>query len=127
MHVLICDDDASTRLVLRRWLEGTFHCAVHESNSGPDALRQLAAQKFAFAVLDLEMPGMSGVETLTTIRQTPDTHDLPVVILSRERSEKAVIELKGLGISDYILKPTRREQVLEKFGRLINALPPQVE
>lgn len=124
MHTLICDDDASTRFVMRRFLEQNFGCTVRECSDGVEALQCMAREKFAFVVIDLEMPTMDGIDTLEEIRQSPDTKDTPVVILSRERHQDAVVKLMRLGITDYILKPPRNEVVVEKIGQLIRSLPP---
>jgi signal transduction histidine kinase/DNA-binding response OmpR family regulator len=79
--VLIVDDDEGTRDVLRRTLsrEGW---SVREAADGADGLAQLAAAKPGVVLLDLMMPQMDGFEMLRAMRQNPDWHDVPVVIVT---------------------------------------------
>jgi signal transduction histidine kinase/DNA-binding response OmpR family regulator/HAMP domain-containing protein len=79
--VLIVDDDEGTRDVLRRVLvrEGW---KVREAGDGAEGLRQLAACKPAVVLLDLMMPTMNGFEMLRAMREKPEWHDVPVIIVT---------------------------------------------
>ncbi len=79
--VLIVDDDEGTRDVLHRTLtrEGW---SVREAENGAEGLEQLAVSKPAVILLDLMMPQMNGFEMLRTMRENPDWHDVPVVIVT---------------------------------------------
>jgi CheY-like chemotaxis protein len=123
MKVLVCDDDAASRFVARRMLEDHFRCEVFECGDGVEALEAMARQKFSFILLDYEMPGMNGAETLEEIRESPTTRDVPVIILSRERAEANIVKLVRLGISDYILKPLRSDVAVSKIAKVIAMLP----
>src|SRR5262245_32267051 len=107
MRALICDDDATVRLIARRVLEEQFGCEVVESTDGVEALSLLADSGCNFAILDVDMPGMGGLETLEEIRASETLSDLPVIILTAERDEQTVLRLLQLGIADYIVKPLR--------------------
>lgn len=126
MHVLICDDDASTRFAARRLLEENFGCVVHEAPGGAEALTMLAQQRYTFLLLDVDMPGLSGHDTLEEIRESEMTRNLPVVVLSNERREHSIIKLMQLGIADYILKPIRPNTFASKIEHIIQGLPPSV-
>ena len=82
MYALICDDDASTRFAARRLLEEKFGCVVHEAPRGAEALTMLAQQRYTFLLLDVDMPVLSGHDTLEEIRESEMTRNLPVVVLS---------------------------------------------
>jgi two-component system, chemotaxis family, chemotaxis protein CheY len=123
MQVLVCDDDPTTRFVIKRMLTQNFGCNVTECGDGAAALRVLAGdEKFTFMLLDLEMPGMNGTETLEAIRKSTATRDLPVIVLSNERRREVVQKLLTLKISDYVLKPPRPEQLIPKIQRLRHTL-----
>jgi two-component system chemotaxis response regulator CheY len=122
MQVLICDDDPTTRFVIKRMLTHNFGCTVSECADGAQALEALAREKFTFIFLDLEMPGMNGLETLETIRKTPETKHLPVIVLSNERRREIVQRLLELGISEYLLKPPRAESLVPKVQKLRHSL-----
>ena len=123
MQALVCDDDAAIRFIVSRIIKDSFGCTVRECADGVEALDWLAREKFAFAILDIEMPTMNGVETLEEIRASEATRDLPVIILSRERDETNVMKLMQLGISDYLLKPPRQHIVVAKVEKVIKMLP----
>jgi two-component system chemotaxis response regulator CheY len=123
MHVLVCDDDASTRFAARRLLEEHFGCVVHEAPDGAEALTMLAQQRYTFMLLDVDMPGLSGLDTLEEVRASDVTRALPVVVLSNERREHAIIKLMQLGVSDYILKPLRPATFTSKVEAVVQALP----
>lgn len=123
MHVLVCDDDASTRFAARRLLEEHFGCVVREATSGAEALTMLAQQRYAFLLLDVDMPGLTGLDTLEEVRASDLTRTLPVVVLSNERRETAILKLMQLGVADYILKPIKPATFTEKIEAVVQSLP----
>jgi len=80
-RVLIVDDDADTRAVLKRTLM-PIGCAVAEAVDGPDALRSIAESVPAVVLLDIMMPGMDGFELLERLRSDPQWKDICVIIIS---------------------------------------------
>ncbi|MGE3405073.1 MAG: response regulator [Vicinamibacterales bacterium] len=123
MQVLVCDDDPSTRFAARRLLEERFGCKVHEAADGTEALAVLAEQRFTFMLLDVDMPGLSGHDTLEEVRASDVTRGLPVVVLSNERREEVIIRLMQLGVADYILKPIRPATFTSKIEAVVQSLP----
>jgi CheY-like chemotaxis protein len=123
MNVLLCDADASERLMVKRMLEDTFGCVAHECADGVEALELLSRDTFAFAVLDLDAPGLSGLETVTEIRASAVTKDLPVLILSSQRDEDDIVKLMQLGIADYLVKPLQPASFIAKVERIVRSLP----
>ncbi|MGE3957568.1 MAG: response regulator [Vicinamibacterales bacterium] len=118
MNVLICDDDASTRFVLRRILAQNLGWSVSESGDGVDALAQLSRRRFDLLLLDLEMPAFSGFEVLEVLRDSEQLKDLPVVVVSQERRREIILRLREQHIAGYLLKPIRAEQVADRLASL---------
>lgn len=118
MNVLICDDDASTRFVLRRILAQNLGWSVAESSDGVDALQQLSRKRFDLLLLDLEMPSFSGFEVLEVLRESDSLKDLPVVVVSQERRREIIMRLREQHIAGYLLKPIRAEQVADRLASL---------
>jgi signal transduction histidine kinase/DNA-binding response OmpR family regulator/HAMP domain-containing protein len=89
--VLIVDDDEGTRDILRRTLtrEGW---KVREAGNGEEGLKQLAACKPAVVLLDLMMPTMNGFEMLRAMREKPEWHDVPVVIVTSKDLGRAELD-----------------------------------
>lgn len=123
MHVMVCDDDATVRLIVKRTIEEHLGCTVRECSDGVEALAELAEQRYSFLVLDVDMPGLNGLETLEEIRASEATRDLPVLILSADRDESTVLKLLRLGVSDYLLKPLRPTALKAKVDTLVRGLP----
>jgi len=122
LRVMVCDDDAATRLVITRLLTQQHACTVIACADGAQALRLLGQGTFDLLVLDVEMPVLGGLEVLEVLRDSKDHAHLPVVILSRERREDVVRHLARLGIAAYILKPVRTERALETLDRVLGSL-----
>ncbi len=122
MRALICDDDRAIRLTLRRLLEGYFRCDIIECRHGKEALDALHAGGIDFALLDLSMPVMDGIEVLTAIRRSAATKDMPVIILSSESDHAEIAKVVGLGVSDYVLKPPRTHLVAGKVEKVMQQI-----
>jgi CheY-like chemotaxis protein len=113
------DDEATGRRLLRRWVERCFDARVEEAASGLEALEALASQEFDLVVLDLFMPVLDGVETLSLIRSGSSHGDIEVVMISEIAGEQTVKEVISLGVAAYILKPLRYESVADHLRHVI--------
>jgi signal transduction histidine kinase/CheY-like chemotaxis protein len=106
--VLVIDDDATIRDLMKRYLEKEGF-TVEMAANGKDALRK--AKEFAPTVitLDVMMPGMDGWAVLTALKADPQTKNIPVVMLTMVRDKDLGYTL---GASDYLTKPIDREQLI---------------
>jgi CheY-like chemotaxis protein len=110
--VLVVDDDASTRFVLARTLEG-LGLQAHVVEDGMDVGEIIAKERFDLLVIDLYMPGMNGFELLRQIRKpapgllpVPKTpNDVPIFVVSGECAAESVANIKALGANLHIPKP----------------------
>jgi signal transduction histidine kinase len=110
-RLLVVDDDAGNRDVFRRMLERQGY-AVTVAASGPECLEMLAAQSFDVVLLDVIMPGLSGFDVLSRIRQDPALGSVPVIVISALGESTAAIRCIAMGAEDYLPKPF--DQVLLK-------------
>ena len=122
MHVLIVDDDRSTRYLISRALTKRFACEVTEAVDGRQALEILARSRCDLAVLDVQMPVMDGLETLRTLRQSPEFSSLPVVMLTGESDETVIREILELGVLEYLAKPLNMARLGERLRRILRAI-----
>ncbi len=120
MHVLFCDDDSSTRLIVKRIVAQRFGCRVTECVDGAEALQVIAKDPVDLLLLDIHMPVMSGIEVVEALRGTPETHSLPIVILSNVQDEPAIWHLVTLGVAGYVLKPPRPSALIPKVERYLS-------
>lgn len=120
-RVLIVDDDSAVRNVVRLALERAG-CSVSEATSGKDALSAAAASTPDLVVLDIGLPGMSGLEVLGAIRL--DLGDLPVILLTANGEEPdRVLGLK-LGADDYLAKPFSPRELVARVEAVLRRSSP---
>ena len=104
LRALIVDDDASTRTLLRSWLEGLEEFARPlEAEDGQSALEQLRRYAPDLMLLDLVMPGTSGFAVLERLRELSCRPR--VVVISRVGSERLLDQIFSLGVDFYFQKP----------------------
>jgi diguanylate cyclase (GGDEF)-like protein len=103
-RILIVDDIADNRTVLlRRFQRRGFE--VIEAESGLKALELINQQEFDLVLLDVMMPGISGVETLKRIRSERSASALPVIMVTAKSESENIVESLELGANDYVTKP----------------------
>ena len=119
--VLVVDDDADTRQVLKRFLNRKGF-PVECASSGEEGLR-LARELHPMAIiLDVMMPGMDGWAVLSTLKSEEAVKDIPVVMLT-------IVDDKNLGYAlgatDYLIKPVDRDRLNEILAKFRNVPPPR--
>jgi signal transduction histidine kinase/CheY-like chemotaxis protein len=119
--VLVVDDDADTRQVLKRFLNRKGF-PVECASSGEEGLR-LARELHPMAIiLDVMMPGMDGWAVLSTLKSEEEVKDIPVVMLT-------IVDDKNLGYAlgatDYLIKPVDRDRLHEILAKFRNVPPPR--
>lgn len=87
-------------------------------NSGTDALDKCAEQNYDLVFLDENMPGMTGLETLTQIKTTKP--NLPVVMITKSEEEHIMEEAIGSKIADYLIKPLNPNQILLSVKKILD-------
>jgi CheY-like chemotaxis protein/nitrogen-specific signal transduction histidine kinase len=116
-RVLIVDDSATDRLIVREQLEAAgMVCEL--AVDGRSALRMLAGAAavgtpYALALLGLKMPGMSAAELARAIRADPEHARLPLILLNAPGRILGPVELEGLHLAGQVNKPVWRSQLLE--------------
>jgi DNA-binding response OmpR family regulator len=120
--VLVVDDDPTVSDVVRRYLERAG-LAVVLASDGPAALEAAATHQPALVVLDLMLPGMSGLDVCRLLRSQSD---VPVVMLTALGEETDRVVGLEIGADDYVTKPfSPRELVLRVQSVLRRARPPE--
>lgn len=104
-RILLVDDRPENLLALEAIL-GSLDQTLVRASSGEDALRALLHDDFALILLDVQMPGMDGIETATRIRSRERTKDVPIIFLTAVDKD-AHLAYRGYaaGAADYISKP----------------------
>lgn len=104
-RILVVDDSEVNRALLERRMTSLGY-QVESAESGPDALALLnGSGQFDLVLLDIIMPGMSGLEVLKEIRENFSAMRLPVIMVSALDESSSIAEALNLGANDYITKP----------------------
>ncbi|MDF7821628.1 response regulator transcription factor [Runella sp. MFBS21] len=112
-HVLIVEDDAFIRKVLRHSLKDDFEVTTHIN--GIEAMGWLEEGNPVDIILtDLQMPYMNGEDLIRTIRASPTFRHLPIMILSTFDDSNTRIKCLELGADDYMTKPFNPLEVRAK-------------
>jgi two-component system, OmpR family, KDP operon response regulator KdpE len=109
--ILVVDDDPQIRRVMKATLVG-HNYEVVEARTGEDALETIPKESPNLILLDMNMPGMGGLETCRTIRNASDT---PVIILSVRNTERDKVAALDAGADDYVTKPFGIEELLARI------------
>jgi two-component system alkaline phosphatase synthesis response regulator PhoP len=121
--VLVVDDEPHILLILEKVLK-RHECDVHKAENGEAALKKLKNDNFDIVILDLMMPGISGIEVCRQVRGGSKTKDKPIVILTADRDEKDKAACVSLGISDYITKPFSPKKLANRIKEILEKYPP---
>ena len=117
--ILIVDDDAQIRKLVRVNLEGRGYI-VEEAVDGEDAIAHLKATTFDLLILDLVMPGMSGIEVCAWVRERSD---VPVIVLSAHDDEEQKVRALDAGADDFVTKPFGYEELLARIRAVRRRIP----
>ncbi|AIQ65567.1 histidine kinase [Paenibacillus stellifer] len=105
IHILLVDDRPENLLALEAVLESPQYKLV-KANSGEEALKCLLRHDFAVIVLDVQMPGMDGIETAKLIKARDKTKDIPIIFISATSKEaEHLFAGYSAGAIDYMVKP----------------------
>ena len=120
-RILVVDDDPQIRRVMKATLVGHGY-EVIEARTGEDALETIPREQPNLILLDMNMPGIGGLETCRAIRAGLDT---PVIILSVRNTEKDKVAALDAGADDYVTKPFGIEELLARIRAALRRLPPE--
>jgi two-component system chemotaxis response regulator CheY len=122
---LIVDDEAHVRVFLRLLLKEVGISTLWEATDGTRALELVQEHHPELVLLDVNMPVMTGLETLARLQETHP--DVPVIMVSSESALSTVREAARLGAMGYILKQIPKEQALKSLRELLAGLEEEGE
>lgn len=121
LTVLLADADPAARHVLRRVLQREFRSTVIEADNGIAVIEGLDTGEVDALVLDLKIPGLSGLEVLRDIRQSAQCRNLPVLVITELKDEDSIREALALGVADYVLKDQHPAVIVERMRRVFSS------
>jgi len=117
-HILVVDDEHDISALV------AYHLArdgyrVRTAADGEEALRAIEREPPDLVVLDLMLPGMTGLEILTELRRRKETCDLPVILLTARGEERDRVDGLRTGADDYISKPFSPQELVLRVGAVL--------
>lgn len=116
--VLIVDDFATMRKVIRNLLKQLGYENIVEAEDGVMAFEELQGQKIDFVISDWNMPNMTGLELLKKVRADGSLSKTPFLMVTAESLKENVIEAVKAGVDSYIVKPFTADALSEKISQI---------
>jgi two-component system KDP operon response regulator KdpE len=118
--ILIVDDEPQIRRVMRTTLTSQGYQVI-EAKTGEEALEKLRAERVDLVLLDVNMPGISGLDTCREIRRTGD---VPIIMLTVRNTEKDKVQALDAGADDYVVKPFGAEELMARIRAALRRAAP---
>ncbi len=117
--ILIVDDEPQIRRVIKAALSKQGY-VVADARNGEAALDMIREERFDMVILDRNMPGIGGLETCRTIR---DTSDMGIIMLTVRKAEEDRIEALDAGADDYVTKPFSMPELSARIRANLRRVP----
>jgi len=111
--VLVVDDDPDLRTLISLAL-GRAGFETRQAGSGEEALTLLGRQSVHAVLIDVTMPGMSGIDVIKTLRHQPATSTLPILLMTGSGDHDAVLLALEIGADDFLAKPVRLDELVAR-------------
>ncbi len=118
--ILLADDDEILQELVRFRLERDGH-EVLQAGDGETALQLARDNHPDLVILDAMMPVQGGVETLRLMRDSEETADIPVMMLTSRKGEDDVVGALKLGANEYVTKPFRPQELAARVETLLRS------
>ena len=119
IKVLVVDDFATMRRIIKNVLKQLGFTKVLEADDGTTALEILKENKVDLIISDWNMPNMTGLDLLKTIRGEKTTQSIPFLMVTAEAQKDNVIQAVQSGVSNYLVKPFTAEAIKEKLTQIL--------
>ena len=117
--ILVVDDEPQLRRAMKATLTDLGYSVI-EARTGEAAIEVLRRDAADLILLDLNMPGIGGLETCRAIRESSDT---PIIVLSVRNTERDKVEALDAGADDYVTKPFGIQELLARIRAAIRRMP----
>jgi CheY-like chemotaxis protein len=111
-HILIVDDEPVTVELMRLMLK-TLNIAVESASTGAEAITVVEGNPPLLVILDLMLPDMSGYDVCASLKKSPTSANIPVVMLTARHDQAARDKAEGVGVNYFLTKPVTRAQLNE--------------
>ena len=120
--ILTVDDSKTIRMIVKKAFKA-YNCELYEGENGVEGLAIAAKEMPDLIILDITMPVMTGIEMLGKLKAESDLKDIPVIMLTAESGKENVMQIVKMGVKDYIVKPFKGEQLIERAKNILKLRP----
>lgn len=120
--ILTVDDSKTIRMIVKKAFSN-YNCDLHEAENGVEGLALAAKEVPDLIILDITMPVMTGIEMLEKLKAEKELKDIPVIMLTAESGKENVMKIVKMGVKDYIVKPFKGEQLVERAKGVLKLAP----
>jgi two-component system chemotaxis response regulator CheY len=118
-NVLIVEDSKAIRSMIRVSLEEVGGYLFAEAGNGFEALKTLPTRRFDLIITDINMPDINGLELIGYVKSNPTYRDIPLIIVSTEKSEEDKKRGLALGAVGYVEKPFTKEELRATVAKVL--------
>jgi len=122
MKILIVDYFSTMRRIIKNLLRDLGFTNTIEADDGQSALPLLKAGSIDFLITDWNMPGMSGIDLLKTVREDPNIKQIPVLMVTAEAKREQIIAAAQAGVNGYVVKPFTATVLKEKIDKIFERI-----
>jgi len=126
LKILTVDDSKTIRMIVKKAFR-PYDCEMFEGENGIEGLAVASKEMPDLIVLDITMPVMSGTEMLEKLKSEPSLKDIPVIMLTAESGKDNVMNIVKMGVKDYMVKPFKGEQLIERVEKIVKIEPKKEE
>ncbi|KWT84079.1 chemotaxis protein CheY [Candidatus Magnetominusculus xianensis] len=120
MKILVVDDFATMRRIIKNILKQLGMNEVEEAEDGEQAFKKLQTGKFDFLITDWNMPNCTGLELLKMVRSDPNLKAMPVLMVTAEAEKEQVVEAIKAGVNNYVMKPFTSDVLKQKLDKIFS-------
>jgi two-component system, chemotaxis family, chemotaxis protein CheY len=120
MKILIVDDFATMRRIMKNILKQIGFANITEADDGTTALEELKKGEFDLVISDWNMPKMTGLDLLKAVRDDDNLKAMPFLMVTAEAQKQNVVDAVQAGVSNYVVKPFTAEAISEKLEKIFN-------
>lgn len=125
-RLLVVEDNTFNQYVAIEILN-LEHIHVDCADNGPQAIEMLSTQSYDAVLMDIQMPGMSGLEATKAIREMPHLKQLPIIAMTANAMQGDRERCLEAGMDDYVTKPINRLELLKTLGKYVRPITDEVE
>lgn len=126
IRVLIVDDVASARRIIKKQLENLGYSDIMEADSGETAISLLSKEPCSLILSDWSMPKLGGLELLKQLRSKEALKNLPFIMITSTAGSEQIVESAKAGVTDFIVKPFSTDTLEKKISGISDRIKPVI-